>query len=261
MTTTTTTTNHPATDLLTCCLFGWREWPPMARFARTLREVLVRLRNDRDECETGFAEHTYLPVALALVSDPAAATGGVSTYRAADILRLLLDQDAALCREPARAEHAAADDAAWLAQQAHAQTYRARAIAAVRALALLLLMFDGRVRRLFLSTHAAGHAALGSCAMDRDRGWRFLHREHGIATACEQFVHEVQSMARLPVGLADGGIAHVAAHVEGFVAFCARMWLYGANLLPPPPPPRRAAAATTRGLFADLDDNDDPDDQ
>ena len=114
-------------------------------------------RQSRDYCNTDLVDHHTLPAVLG---------GGTPASVAPTPIPVLLQQLAA----------SEAPDAVC-----------------VRALFLVLFMFDGRIRRMVMMQHP-WHELLGTVSPTETRAFFFCHRGTGMGTACERFVTDANNV-------------------------------------------------------------------
>ena len=194
-----------SSDFITAVLCEWVRPEQLAAVAHVLRAALLRM--SAEYCATGFADTVRLPANFVDVTDPP-----------------LLSIEGCL------AELIAAPPSDAVMRR-------------VRALFLLLFMFDGRVRRLVMVQHE-GLAQWHVRPPDRTRAFRFVAvpAEHAppdvqrdcLAGACHAFIADVMLIGTTPGprGPAPSSQRYEAV-VRAFVDECRRRWLYGYNVPPP----------------------------
>lgn len=114
----------------------------------------------------------------------------------------------------------------------------------VRALAILLLMFDGRVRKLFLSQSYI-HDRYCTQPPSRTTAFNFLHETQGVKPLCYEFITRIKD----PTVLIDP--AREKHAIDTFVTTVAKFYRHGGLVAPlhlPSAPPQQS-------LFAELDDD------
>lgn len=179
-------------------------------------------------CDTNFAATAMVPLVQPPVA-PAAAS------------RLPLASPAVLL-EVLGADMAVAEAAAAAAATTWSRECSTRVLAplamAARAWFMVLLVMDGRVRRLAFTDCVALHGAMGTCAPARARIARFLGDGRAAQTVCA-YLNDVDALA------AAGDAPAVAQQTAHLVAFLTSWWTSGAPL------PPLAWDATLGGVFRD----------
>lgn len=188
------------TDFISGVLGEWPRLPQLAAVAHVLRATLMLV--DARDCTTEFVEHERLPRALV---DPVDPRGSPMTVPEA--LRVA-------------AQRAEAGDAA--------------AANLVRALFILLVQFDTRVRRLVCVDHGAQCVARwGGCRpVPPLRLAAFLDAPkhagaRSLRDACVHYIQQAQMLASAPSALFDSATAALVEETKA-------RWFLGLSYAPPP---------------------------
>jgi hypothetical protein len=195
-------------NLITAVLCEWQRPEALRAVALALHATITRL--DAADVEARFVQHQALPSGLGLAGGPHAAR---VTEEAGDAVWRTV---------PELLERAA--DALWPPDSSEAEAAAAAASRTVRLLFLLLLHFDGRVRRLVLKRdNPCLRAWQLAAAPERKVRERFLD-----AAAAKQLVNDLVLMGSSSAAASSNYDAVVAAYVEQQT----RRWRYGVNTLP-----------------------------
>jgi hypothetical protein len=191
-----------AADMVTQVLSHWSTPGALRAVAYLLHETLTRFDAATDMFDCAFVEHRPLP--LAILPEGSVRPTDAPPATCVSVIDLLW-----LCYANGPSMGAAGPPY----------------VAAVRALFLLLFMFDGRVQELVLVRNHGGHDVLHTRPPKHERAVDFLQRSGAFAQRCYRLIEELVHAPAPAAILAD------------FVDWARRVWLWGMDLDEPAEPP------------------------